>query len=204
MVKVVDGNIEIKETDAAKLYFNLSRKSIFDLSPLQYLPSTLQTLNLRGNEIKDISPLRNLHSTLQVLNLSKNRIVDISPLRHLPSSLRALHLANNFIKDISPLQRLPSGLHHLDLSNNSIRDVFRLIDLIAYNSHLLLFTHRNPLHRENEDDIEKRMKDPLRKTRGLVLVLLSAVFVPRIGKKSPFGKIHAAIARDLFSNLLTL
>lgn len=203
-MKVEDGKVELEEDD---LVVHLALRSCYirDISCLQNLPNKIRVLNLFDNYIRDLSALHHLPSNLLILDLSMNEIVDISPLITLPSLLKSLYLDKNRIVDVSPLQSLPYTLENLNLSYNSIQDTSVVIREMIYKPNLNVFFYGNR-HGDPEIDQELRRKlirDPNRKTRYLLLTLLSPSLVPRIGRNSALCKVHPTMARDLFRSILS-
>lgn len=100
----------------------VSKRSIKDISPLQYLYH-LEVLDLSGNQISKIQGLQQLDN-LQFLDLNGNQISKIQGLQQL-SNLQFLDLSENQINQIQGLRQL-NNLHTLNLNENQISKIQEL------------------------------------------------------------------------------
>lgn len=99
---------------------------ITDISPLQYMPRSLQQLSIQGNKITDISPLAEL-KTLKYLSIRDNRITSIDALDNM-TMMSGIDMSINAITDITPLQN-NLMLNTIIADHNNIISLDALIDL---------------------------------------------------------------------------
>lgn len=76
---------------------------ITDITPLTYMPSSLQHLSLQGNRITDISALSSLRA-LKYLSIRDNRITSIAALDNM-TMLSGIDMSINAVTDITPLEK---------------------------------------------------------------------------------------------------
>ena len=88
---------------------------------IEYLPSTLQEVNLRGNRIEAEVDTRLLPRALTHLNLRNNLIFGTFNLATLPPLLRKLDVISNKIEHIGAVCHLPAKIAEIDFSNNKIK-----------------------------------------------------------------------------------
>ncbi|MFN0200059.1 MAG: leucine-rich repeat domain-containing protein, partial [Bacteroidia bacterium] len=117
--------IEVLSDSLESLSF--SSNQVSDISPLEKL-TALTYLYFSYNQVSDISPLEKLTALTQ-LDFSRNQVSDISPLEKL-TALTNLYFSNNQVSDISPLEKL-TALTNLDFSENQVSDISPLEKLTA-------------------------------------------------------------------------
>lgn len=76
---------------------------ITDITPLTYMPTSLQHLSLQGNRISDISALSSL-TGLKYLSIRDNRITSIAALDNM-TMLSGIDMSINAITDITPFEK---------------------------------------------------------------------------------------------------
>lgn len=99
---------------------------ITDITPLTYMPSSLQHLSLQGNKITDISALSSLWA-LKYLSIRDNRITDIKALDNM-TMLSGIDMSINAITDITPFEKNYS-LNTIIADHNKISSLEPLKDL---------------------------------------------------------------------------
>ncbi len=99
---------------------------IQDITPLEYMPTSLQQLSLQGNKISDISALASLKA-LKYLSIRDNRITNIDALDNM-TMLSGIDMSINAITDITPLENNYS-LNTIIADHNSITSLEPLKDL---------------------------------------------------------------------------
>lgn len=76
---------------------------ITDITPLMYMPSSLQHLSLQGNRISDISALAHLRA-LKYLSIRDNRITSIAALDNM-TMLSGIDMSINAVSDLTPFEK---------------------------------------------------------------------------------------------------
>ena len=102
---------------------------IRDITPLRYMPSSLQNLSLQGNKISDISALAHLRA-LKYLSIRDNRITSIAALDNM-TMLSGIDMSINAVTDLTPFAKnyaLNSIIadHNKILSIEPLRNLNRL------------------------------------------------------------------------------
>ncbi len=99
---------------------------ITDITPLTYMPASLQHLSLQGNRISDISALSSLIG-LKYLSIRDNRITSIEALDNM-TMLSGIDISINAITDITPFEK-NYALNTIIADHNKISSLEPLKDL---------------------------------------------------------------------------
>ena len=99
---------------------------ITDITPLKFMPLSLQQLSLQGNRISDITALSSLKG-LKYLSIRDNRITSIEALDNM-TMLSGIDMSINAITDIKPFEK-NYALHTIIADHNKISSLEPLKDL---------------------------------------------------------------------------
>ena len=159
-----------------------------DISVLQFLPTTLKSLDLGFNKIKSIVALKHLVHLI-VLKLHCNKIDDLTPLCHLPPTLELLVLGQNKVKECSCWTVFPSSLKEIDLGGNKS---------MAVNTSLVAAIRCNPLLKVNgKNEYKTAMGDRNRKLNWVLMAMMSARQITRLGTHSALRHVPLELFGEL-------
>uniref|UniRef100_A0A7S4KIT3 Leucine-rich repeat protein n=1 Tax=Paramoeba aestuarina TaxID=180227 RepID=A0A7S4KIT3_9EUKA len=84
----------------------------------QWLPSTIEQIQIIGNSLSGTIDLEHLPDSLRLLDVALNDLAGSICLTNLPNSLTILNVSHNKLNGTLDLTKLPHSLRSLDLSQN--------------------------------------------------------------------------------------